>query len=267
MYMVSIDVQAHPRFASAYVMDSDVMDMVQRDALRAAVAAARARDTGLRQHQGGAVGPVQPPAPVAQRVVTWETFIEGGEHILQRLRALLLEVNPFARELRHAGDVLREELSLWAQRGSPPDRIPDVRIEFSVGQAADGDHSGVLNAPVASEVAFIVPDENIMWLESTWRQFVTYVIANGRSKVIKETHPSFCSLRFPLLFPYGTNGWAPWRLRTRLRPPEPEHVPTPDNSDHDGEGVRPRQLGAYVGRQRPVLEDSDDDSDVVVGVI
>jgi hypothetical protein len=162
--------------------------------------------------------------------------------------------------------MLREELTRWVAAGSPLDNVPDVRIEFVTpdeNRSVGADHPGVLNLPVASQIAMIIPDHGACTLHSSWRRFVTYLVANGRSKTIKETHQSFFSLRFPLLFPYGTSGWAPWTVRLRLAPRAPEHVDTPGPSESDSDGDSSVRA---VRAQRRIHSDSDDDSNVVVSV-
>ncbi|XP_028096566.1 ATP-dependent DNA helicase PIF1-like [Camellia sinensis] len=61
--------------------------------------------------------------------------------------------------------------------------------------------------PTTTEIAALIVGDGS---ESTRNRDVIVTKLDGHLQRINETHPSYMPLQYPLLFPYGTNGWRRW---------------------------------------------------------
>ena len=87
------------------------------------------------------------------------------------------------------------------------------------------------NVPTVSEVvALIVGDFN-----PNSRKDIILEIQNGQLQRIHELHSSYLGLQFPLLFPYGEDGYRPGIL----------HRATPDNKKRKRNRLTMREWFAY----------------------
>ncbi|KAL0340239.1 UNVERIFIED_CONTAM: hypothetical protein Sradi_4540700, partial [Sesamum radiatum] len=99
---------------------------------------------------------------------------------------MLDTVNPYAQVFRNVKDALQHDSGLNLH----------VRILHSRSNRQ-------YIQPTSNEIAALIvgDDTNIAGCCDI------IVCKNGYLKRISETHPSYTQLQYPLLFPYGTNGW------------------------------------------------------------
>ncbi|XP_028085778.1 uncharacterized protein LOC114286752 [Camellia sinensis] len=107
--------------------------------------------------------------------------------ILEGLQEMLNAVNPYVKIFRSTGDLLRDRNVLNLH----------VRILNSRGERQ-------YIRPTANEVAAIIIGDDAG--TETHRDIIVQK-NDGILKRISEIHPSYVPLQYPLLFPYGTDGW------------------------------------------------------------
>jgi len=98
-------------------------------------------------------------------------------------------VNPYVAVFRRARDMLRDH-----------DEVPDLWIRII--QAEEGRH---YIRPTAVEVARLIVGDGT---EHFGPRDVILQTRDGTLQRINEHHPSYIPLHYPLLFPYGTDGWS-----------------------------------------------------------
>ena len=137
--------------------------------------------------------------------------------ILEALQRMLDSINPYVRVFRNARDVLHAN------------NIVDLRIRII--QARPGRQ---YTRPTADEVAaLIVGGEHT---DGETRDIIVCKI-DGNLQRIYETHPSYMPLQYPLLFPYGTDGWS-------------EHIPCVEGSSSNRRYVTMREFYAFLIQYR-----------------
>jgi len=102
---------------------------------------------------------------------------------------MLDSVNPYVAIFRRAHDMLRDH-----------DKVLDVRIRII--QARE-DRQYI--TPTANEVAGLLMGDGTENFEST---DVIIQKRDGTLQRINETHPSYMSLQYHMLFPYDIDGWS-----------------------------------------------------------
>jgi len=77
----------------------------------------------------------------------------------------------------------------------------NYKIVIRANKTPAGKHARRFNAPTIDEVAIVVVGENL--------EFRVIVLhrRNDRLQRIKETHPSYDALRYPIIFWQGENGY------------------------------------------------------------
>ena len=103
---------------------------------------------------------------------------------------MLDAVNPYVAVFRKARDMLRDH-----------DEVLDLRIRII--QAREGRQ---YIRPTAEEVAGLLVGDGT---EHYGSHDVIIQKMDGTLQRIDEIHPSYMPLHYPLLFPYGTDGWSP----------------------------------------------------------
>ncbi|KAG8366715.1 hypothetical protein BUALT_Bualt17G0108200 [Buddleja alternifolia] len=107
--------------------------------------------------------------------------------IVEGLKTMLDNVNPYVQIFRSARDALQHDSGVNLH----------IRILHSRSNRQ-------YNQPTASEIAaLIVGDET----DAIGCRDIIVCKNDGYLKRISETHPSYTPLQYPLLFPYGTDGW------------------------------------------------------------
>jgi len=102
---------------------------------------------------------------------------------------MLGSVNPYVAIFRRARDMLREH-----------SEVLDVRIRII--QAREGRQ---YITPTVNEVAELLVGDGT---ENFGSKDVIIQKRDGTLQRINEAHPSYMALQYPLLFPYGTDGWS-----------------------------------------------------------
>ena len=110
--------------------------------------------------------------------------------IVQGLQHMLDAVNPYVAVFRKARDMLRDH-----------GEVLDLRIRII--QAREGRQ---YIRPTAEEVAGLLVGDGT---EHYGSRDVIIQKMDGTLQRIGEIHPSYMPLHYPLLFPYGTDGWSP----------------------------------------------------------
>jgi len=109
--------------------------------------------------------------------------------VVQGLQEMLDSVNPYVAVFRRARDMLRDH-----------GEVLDVKIRII--RAREGRQ---YITPTANEVAGLLVGDGTENFES---RDVIIQRRDGTLQRINETHPSYMPLQYPLLFPYGTDGWS-----------------------------------------------------------
>ena len=110
--------------------------------------------------------------------------------VMETLQTLLHESHQYAQMYRHAHEILRTY--------GPTDNAT-VRLRL----APNTDHRRY-NLPTVDEVAVILPSDH-----STHPRDIILRLRQGPLHRISDLHPGYCPLQYPLLFPWGENGWYP----------------------------------------------------------
>lgn len=76
-----------------------------------------------------------------------------------------------------------------------------IKLQLIDGRASDG---RTHNMPTADEVAALIPANLVMNME---KRDIILETKTGRFQRISERHPSYLPLQYPLLFPYGEDGF------------------------------------------------------------
>ncbi|CAE1297012.1 unnamed protein product [Acanthosepion pharaonis] len=106
--------------------------------------------------------------------------------ILFRLQDMLHETNSYIRSLKFA-----------LQNNS----LPSFSVVIDADRRPHGEHERRFNAPVCNEIAAVIHGE-----EHNSRDIVIKY-RGGSLRRISETHRSYDCLQYPLLFPYGSDGY------------------------------------------------------------
>ncbi|KAH7841847.1 hypothetical protein Vadar_029161 [Vaccinium darrowii] len=106
---------------------------------------------------------------------------------LEGLQSMLNVTNPYVQIFRRAGDIIRDNgaqdlrVRILSSRDGRQHIQPTIN-EFAAIIVCDGSESGVNRDIVVQKL-------------------------DGQLQRINETHPSYMPRQYPLLFPYGTDGW------------------------------------------------------------
>jgi hypothetical protein len=113
---------------------------------------------------------------------------ELDEQIVINLKNMLDENNVHAKSFRMARDMLQDN------------PIQDLKLKLIADRKNDG---RIYNQPTVSEVAaFIVGDIN----SGSQRDIIMHK-KSGNLQRINEFHPSYLAYQYPLIFPYGEDGF------------------------------------------------------------
>ena len=80
---------------------------------------------------------------------------------------------------------------------------PNVKIIIDANKRPEGVHRGRLNVPAVQEVAAIIAGG-----EFGGKRDIILETRDARLKRISETHRSYDALQYPLLLPYGDDGYS-----------------------------------------------------------
>ncbi|XP_058741375.1 uncharacterized protein LOC131613747 [Vicia villosa] len=105
-----------------------------------------------------------------------------------KLKFMLDEFNTHAKTFRMAADRLKDS------------HVPDVKLKLITDRSKDG---RVYNQPTVFEVAALIVGD----VDTGSKRHIILERQSGRLKRISEFHPSYLALQYPLLFPYGEDGF------------------------------------------------------------
>lgn len=173
--------EQQPKFAQIYMNDPDVASRV---VLRSGM-------TGVLDHSILTLleEMMQEHNPYAQQ------FLNAREILLQRRQA--------ARDAAVAAQQRRQQDGEQTEEEAPSPPAPpedDLVLRLHV---REGDNSGTNNTPTALEVAAIIIDADA----ARPRDNVLYTKRNGFERIY-ETNVHYDPLQYPLLHPYGEQGWT-----------------------------------------------------------
>jgi hypothetical protein len=117
-----------------------------------------------------------------------------NERVMMALQVMFQRENPYAIQLKHARERLLD---------NPQD---PMHLRISTIQAPSSDHRRY-NRPTANEVAVILPGADGT-IQSGPRDIIIEY-RSGYLRRISELHSAYLPLRYPILFPYGEQGWHP----------------------------------------------------------
>lgn len=131
---------------------------------------------------------LEPQSALRQRLSQNESL---NPEIMATVQQSLLTSHQYAPIYKHAFEVLRNY-----------NAVQNVEVRL---RAAPGLDKRTYNVPTADEVAVLLPDSGVAPLP---RDIVLRLRQdNNFLDRISELHPGYAPLQYPLLFPYGTNGW------------------------------------------------------------
>ena len=79
--------------------------------------------------------------------------------------------------------------------------VPDLRLKLSADRAPQGEHPGRFNAPTVNEVAVLIAGD------AHEKRDIVLRLRDESVNRIADTHRSYDSLQYPLLLPYGEDGY------------------------------------------------------------
>jgi hypothetical protein len=101
---------------------------------------------------------------------------------------MLDEVNVHAKSFRMARDTLRSNV------------VQDFKLKLISERTSDG---RIYNEPTVSEVAALIVGD----IDSGTHRDIILHRKSGSLKRVNEFHPSYLSYQYPLIFPYGEDGY------------------------------------------------------------
>jgi hypothetical protein len=110
-------------------------------------------------------------------------------HIIETLQQMLHQENTYVAQLKTAAQLLAEKQS------------PDLKVVIHEEKRPSGEHPRRYNSPTGDEVAILMPNE------PTCTRDIIIHQQDGALKHISELHCAYDPLQYPLLFPYGSDGY------------------------------------------------------------
>ncbi|XP_050887928.1 uncharacterized protein LOC127093069 [Lathyrus oleraceus] len=107
---------------------------------------------------------------------------------VKRLKFMLDKFNTHAKSFRMAADRLKNC------------SLPDLKLKLVSDRSTDG---RIYNHPTVSEVAALIVGD----VDTGYKRDILLERQSGQLKRISEFHPSYLSYQYPLLFPYGEDGF------------------------------------------------------------
>src|SRR3954470_22819019 len=116
-------------------------------------------------------------------------------NIVKKLSSMLYQHNVHAQSFKMARDILSEG------------NVSDLKLRLISERRTDG---RIYNQPTVSEVAALIVGD----VDTGSKRDILLERKSGRLKRISEFHSSYLAYQYPLLFPYGEDGF---RLGVLLR--------------------------------------------------
>ncbi|XP_058783552.1 uncharacterized protein LOC131658256 [Vicia villosa] len=109
-------------------------------------------------------------------------------HVVTELKNMLDEFNTHAKSFRMAADRLRHS------------DVPELKLRLVADRSKDG---RIYNQPNVAEVAALIVGD----VDTGDKRDIILERQSGKLKRISEFHPAYLALQYPLLFPYGEDGF------------------------------------------------------------
>jgi hypothetical protein len=109
--------------------------------------------------------------------------------IISSLSSWLDKNNFYVHTLKTATQIISEE------------HVHEHKIVIRAHRCPSGEHERRYNAPTSQDVAVLMDDE------PTANRDIVIRFKNGALQRISELHPAYDSLQYPLLFPFGSDGY------------------------------------------------------------
>ncbi|XP_073838726.1 uncharacterized protein [Musca autumnalis] len=109
------------------------------------------------------------------------------ERIVAELQKMLHENNELVRTFKKANNDLQ--------------LLPNHQVVIHADKVPVGEHQGRYNAPTANDVAVLMVGDPVAHRDIIVRRF------DDRVNRISETHRSYDALQYPIIFPYGDDGY------------------------------------------------------------
>ncbi|XP_058741664.1 uncharacterized protein LOC131614053 [Vicia villosa] len=161
------------------------------------------RIQGQTCHQIGSLLPPQGQKPKFAQLYIYDTGnevhhrIQGlsnskhiDEMVVQQLSDMLYECNPHAKSFQMARK--------WLDNGE----TQNLKLRLISNRSTDG---RVYNKPTVSEVAALVVGD----IDTSEMRDIIMKTKGGQLQRINELHASFMAFQYPLIFPYGEDGYRP----------------------------------------------------------
>ena len=124
-------------------------------------------------------------------VATRSAIVDGLKpDIIRGISRLLHEDNRYVEMFKLAKEIFEEE-----------DTPTNVKIVINETKRPSGEHSRRYNRPLSDDVAVLMPND------ATSNRDIVLHYRDGGLRRISELHRGYDPLQYPLLFPYGTDGW------------------------------------------------------------
>ena len=124
-------------------------------------------------------------------VATRSAIVDGlKSDIIRGINRLLHEDNTYVEMFKVAKEIFEEE-----------DTLTNVKIVINEAKRPLGEHSRRYNRPLSDDIAVLMPND------ATSNRDIVLHYRDGGLQRISELHRGYDPLQYPLLFPYGTDGW------------------------------------------------------------
>ena len=137
-------------------------------------------------------------------------------HIVSQLSEMLDEYNMHAKSFRMARDRLQDG------------QVDNIKLKLIANREKDG---RTYNVPTVPEVAALIVGD----FGAYSKRDIIIETLHGQLQRIHELHSSYLALQYPLLFPYGEDGYRPDIL----------HSSAPDNKKRKRNRLTMREWFAY----------------------
>ncbi|CAN7080162.1 unnamed protein product [Brassica oleracea var. botrytis] len=152
---------------------------------------------GQNYHRIGSLLPLDDSRPKFQQLYIFDTVNENAnriaafrDDIVEEIKIMLNESNPYAKILRTAKERFRDSLESM-----------NVKVRLISGRSTD---PNTYNMPTCSEVAALLVGD----IDEEFEERDIVVETKSRDLArISELHPAYLPLQYPILFPYGEDGY------------------------------------------------------------
>ena len=110
--------------------------------------------------------------------------------VVQNISQILSDNNHYVRILKTAKEV-------FEQHSNPQ----SIKVVINEERRPPGEHARRYNNPLSDDIGILMPNDN------THNRDIVLHYRNSTLVRISELHRGYDPLQYPLIFPYGTDGW------------------------------------------------------------